>query len=276
MPLPGIGRNFDDRAFAHRLDRLIREFNRVDRKAPIIGTDTGSSTAYAIAPTPGISTYEVGQEFVFTSANANSTTTPTLNVNSKGAGTIKNPDGSALAVGDIPASCLVSVVCTATTPTFALMNVTAANKLLQSVSTVTGAVATGTTTIPMDDTIPQSTEGDQYMSLAITPKRSNSTLRIDVTWIGSASVNSQVTAALFQDSTANALAASASEVITGNQTVIILRFSYVMTSGTTSATTFKVRAGMAGAGTTTFNGRSTARLLGGVMASSIVIHEYMP
>ena len=142
----------------------------------------------------------------------------------------------------------------------------------QVVSTITGAVATGTTAIPVDDTIPQSTEGDQYMTLSITPKSATSKLVIEVAWIGSQSVNSQVTAALFQDSTANALAAVASEVITGNQTIIALNFRYVMTSGTTSSTTFKVRAGGT-SGTTTFNGRNTGRLFGGVMASSIVITE---
>jgi hypothetical protein len=49
-----------------------------------------------------------------------------------------------------------------------------------------------------------------------------------------------------------------------------------MTSGTTSATTFRVRVGLNGAGTITFNGRSAARQLGGVMASSIVIREVAP
>jgi hypothetical protein len=48
-----------------------------------------------------------------------------------------------------------------------------------------------------------------------------------------------------------------------------------MTSGTTSATTFKVRAGANAAGTTTFNGTAGARLFGGVMASSMVIREVL-
>src|SRR5258708_5751039 len=40
----------------------------------------------------------------------------------------------------------------------------------QVVNTETGAVATGTTTLPgAVDTIPTNTQGDQYMSLAITP-----------------------------------------------------------------------------------------------------------
>ena len=47
-----------------------------------------------------------------------------------------------------------------------------------------------------------------------------------------------------------------------------------MTAGTTSATTFRVRAGLNSAGTTTFNGASSARYYGGTLASSITIKEY--
>ena len=149
----------------------------------------------------------------------------------------------------------------------------------QIVTTETGAVATGTTTIPADDTIPQITEGDQYMSLAITPKSATSTLIIDVTLTlatSSASPTASVmAAALFQDATANALAAAGVIPVATSGTVLI-KFTHVMISGTTSATTFKVRAGFGAAGTTTFNGSAGSRLYGGVMASSIVIREVLP
>ena len=46
--------------------------------------------------------------------------------------------------------------------------------LLQTVSYQTGAVATGTTIIPFDDTIPQITEGNEFMTLAITPRSATS------------------------------------------------------------------------------------------------------
>ncbi len=144
---------------------------------------------------------------------------------------------------------------------------------VQRVSTETGAVATGSTTIPRDDTIPQNSEGDQYMSLAITPKASANILVIDVVFIGSVSGGgSSFYAALFQDSTANALAASGTNY--ANQvTINIVSFRHIMTAGTTSSTTFKVRAGGT-AGTLTFNGESGSRIFGGVLASSIMITEY--
>jgi len=144
----------------------------------------------------------------------------------------------------------------------------------QRVSTVTGASSTGSTAIPADDTIPQITEGNEYMTLAITPKSVTNVLRIDVTIILSSSVVNNLIAALFQDAAVNALAVAVhleNGTSTGMHT---LNFSYVMTAGTTSATTFRVRAGGNAAGTTTFNGQSGSRRFGGAFASSIIITEH--
>jgi len=148
--------------------------------------------------------------------------------------------------------------------------------VLQVVNYQTGAVATGTTQIPADTSIPQNTEGDQYMSLAITPKSATSTLIIAVVWTGGNSSSGCVMSpALFQDSTANALAVVWSENVPGYP--VTLGFSHKMTSGTTSSTTFKVRAGANVAGTTTFNGvNSGTSYYGGTLASSITITEVVP
>lgn len=148
-------------------------------------------------------------------------------------------------------------------------------KIAQVVNTETGAVATGSTVLPFDNSIPQNTEGDQFMSLAITPTNSSSKLKIEVVIQLSSSVANWYTAALFQDSTANALAG----ICEFNGTVgggCTLTFIHYMTAGTTSATTFKVRAGGTFANTMTFNGNGGGRILGGVMASSITITEILP
>ena len=147
--------------------------------------------------------------------------------------------------------------------------------VVQRVSTQTGAVATGTTVIPQDDTIPQNTEGDQYMTLSITPKNSNNILVIEVNALltHSESTGWDMIGALFQDSTANALAASA-ETRTAGGLFSNIRIRHVMTAGTTSSTTFKFRAGAGQAGTTTFNGANGTRRFGGVIPSNITIVEY--
>jgi hypothetical protein len=147
-----------------------------------------------------------------------------------------------------------------------------AGGIVQVLNTVVGSVATGTTLIPADDTIPQNTEGDQYMTLSITPKATTNKLRIDVVLIGSHSVISDFwAAALFKDSDANALAASQMRVDSAGPRTV--SFTHYMDAGTVSAITFKVRAGGNSAGTFTFNGTGGARRMGGVMASSITITE---
>lgn len=142
--------------------------------------------------------------------------------------------------------------------------------LIQSVSTNTGALVTCSTAIPIDDTIPQNTEGDQVFSLSITPKSATSKLVITFTGHISAAGNGFGAAALFQDSTANALAATSSYVI-NNTCTVPLTFRHVMTSGTTSATTFKVRVG--GALTVYLNASGSSRIFGGVSSCSFTIEE---
>lgn len=148
----------------------------------------------------------------------------------------------------------------------------AAGTIVQVVSVQDGTVATGTTTLPNDNTIPQNTEGDEYMTLAITPTSATNKLLIEVTWFGASGAAGTLTTALFQDTTANALAAVGDSKAATNE-VLTNTFSHYMTSGTTSTITFKVRAGSNNAGTITFNGSSATIDYGGVAASSIRIWE---
>lgn len=147
-------------------------------------------------------------------------------------------------------------------------------KLVQYVSTKTGASATGTTLIPADDTEPQITEGTQFMTLAVTPTSATNTLEISVVVNIAFSTGGYVAVALFQDSTANALATVAT-FIEGSNRIVTMAFTHIMTAGTTSETTFRVRAGADVAGTVTFNGYGGSRRYGGTMASSIAVSEIL-
>jgi hypothetical protein len=145
--------------------------------------------------------------------------------------------------------------------------------VVQVVNYETGALATGSTVVPCDDTIPQNTEGDQYMSLSITPKSATNKLKIDVVWMGANDGSSgSMAVSLFQDSTANALATQSEYQVAAYDHQCIA-FSFFMVAGTVSATTFKVRAGFQAAGTTSFNGYGGSRKYGGALASSITITE---
>ena len=149
---------------------------------------------------------------------------------------------------------------------------------VQIVNVQDGAVATGTTILPHDDTRPQNNEGIEVMTLAITPNNTANLLRIDIVAnYSSSGQNQRMVCALFQESTADAIAAVGGgydgNVVQAPQPAI---FTHWMTAGTTSSTTFKVRCGAPLAGTTTFNGFNGLRTLGGVHASSITITEYLP
>lgn len=143
---------------------------------------------------------------------------------------------------------------------------------LRSAYTETGAMATGTTAIPFDDTIPLIGEGDEYMTLAFTPSNAANILLIEVVANLSHSAVNTVTMALFQDATSNALAACGVNEIAAGPGVGILR--HMMVAGTTSPTTFRFRAGANTGATTTFNGSGGARKYGGVIASSMRITEF--
>ena len=138
----------------------------------------------------------------------------------------------------------------------------------------TGAVATGTTVTPTDDTIPQITEGTEFMTQAITPTSAVNMLTI--LHIGNYSFNAAANFVvhLHQDATADALAAFLDRADAASASFIgTLR--YQMRAGTVSSTTFRIRVGESGAGTVTFNGFAGARKLGGVMASFLEVREVM-
>ena len=146
--------------------------------------------------------------------------------------------------------------------------------VVQTVHSQDGEFASGTTVMPLDDTIPQITEGVEFLSASITPNNVANKLRIDVVlYLSHTTTSSYMLGALFQDSTASALAAahSGSSGSAGGRTAVT--FTHWMDAGTLSSTTFSVRAGNANAGTTRLNG-GTTRSLGGVLASSITITEY--
>jgi hypothetical protein len=132
------------------------------------------------------------------------------------------------------------------------------------------ALATGTTTIPLDNTIPQNTEGDQYMSDSITPTNALNVLRIRS--LAYASFNGgTLSMALFQDSTANALKAMTQ--FSNASAACTMSLNHFMAAGTTSSTTFKWRIGASTAGTTSFNGILAGAIFNGTAGSETEIAE---
>lgn len=149
-------------------------------------------------------------------------------------------------------------------------------KIIQVDEASTGALITGATTdFGPDDTIPQNTEGIEIITLAFTPTLATNILIIDCeAHVGETSnVTSESGAALFQDSIADALAASRSQNSHGgtNLEMGAHRFSHKMVAGTTSTITFKLRG--VTATNTTINGSGGTRRYGGVQRSRIRVWE---
>ena len=133
--------------------------------------------------------------------------------------------------------------------------------------------------IPNDDTIPQITEGDEILSLSITPKSASNKLIIDIEvpfYASSPSV--PVIFALFQDLGPDAIA-SLLEYYQGSNFYpnTSVKFSHQMIAGTTSPITFSVRAGIDTMGSSVIlncNGDTLALALGGTESAIIRITEF--
>jgi hypothetical protein len=243
-----------------------------------IRTSAVGSDAYAITLVPAINAYADGVLYRFRADVANAAGA-TFNVNAVAAKTLKkwvNGVLSALETGDIIANQLCFVVYDATADAMILLNPSSptAGQVIQVVSSFETDYAFGTTVMPNDDSIPQNTEGDEYFTLAITPKKATNVLYIEVFFNGSASVAANsITVAVFQDTTAGALVSvGVTPPLASYQVAIPLCFS--MVAGVIVATTFKVRAGINTSGACCLNGVAVpGRLYGGVYYSGIKITE---
>tara|TARA_R110000782_G_scaffold181023_3_gene271450 strand:+ start:28 stop:738 length:711 start_codon:yes stop_codon:yes gene_type:complete len=148
----------------------------------------------------------------------------------------------------------------------------AGGKVLQCLSQVYTTQTSTETIFANDDTIPQITEGVQIFSQAITPAHASNILMVDlVLSMGTAGGSSTYGAALFQDSTANALAYFLSTSMEAN-TSLSFPFFFRMAAGTTSATTFTVRIGGSGS-VTKINILSGGGSYGSILQSTMRVWE---
>ena len=138
--------------------------------------------------------------------------------------------------------------------------------------TLDGAVATGTTVTPDDDTIPQVSEGDQYLSVATvdaTGFQAPCVTEIEASAIAASSAaGNTLTMAVFNTTSGavDALAAvQGRSTAAGLPAHLFIKYRQVINS--TASINFAFRIGGGAAGTTTFNGTAGVRKLGGVMGS---------
>jgi len=151
------------------------------------------------------------------------------------------------------------------------------NSLVKFSATSLGTyVLASGTAISASNVIPQNTQGGQVMTMNYTPLNSANTLEIEVVLqaSGLAAADTQLTAALFQNAIADAIASCGGNSDTSGSRIVTLAMKKIMTAGTTSAITFNVRLGASDGSDCYLNGQTGAQSYGGVSASTIIIREY--
>lgn len=145
---------------------------------------------------------------------------------------------------------------------------------VQRISNISGTSSTTTTVVPQDNTIPQITEGKEFMNVTLIPSSAANLIEIDSRIMGACSAGDTVTAALFRDAIANAL--SAMPLSNAANFMQDLSLIYIQQAAAVASTIYRLRAGPAvGTTTFTFNGQSGAALYGGVAGSSMIAKEIM-
>ena len=148
---------------------------------------------------------------------------------------------------------------------------------IQQVRVATSALFDTSTTLPYDDTIPQQDEGDEILTLAITPTNSSSVLVIEATVTGdnNASTNA-TTMAIYRDTTDNAVAAAliVREEADGGDRGTTGSIKHFESAAATDTTTFKLRVGTASFAKFSVNGDGSNRRYGGVSSTTLYITEF--
>ncbi len=147
-------------------------------------------------------------------------------------------------------------------------------KLKQCVQTLYTTQTSSTAAIDQRLTsIPQNTDGVEIMTATLTPTATDSTLLVQAfVKVGPGSDGYRSSIMLYQDSTANALD-FCSEMFQSGGDMGWLGLQYKKTSGSTSATTFKVRLASHTGQTVWHNRGSSQATAGGICTSSLVVWE---
>lgn len=149
-------------------------------------------------------------------------------------------------------------------------------KVSQITHAVLATAVSITSTIPLDNTIPQSNEGTEVMTGTITPSSANSTIMVEFdTQVGQEQVV-VTSCALFKDSATGAFSASMTTNTLQNNPTQIRVIGYVA-AGSTSAATMHVRCGNSAGGTSYINSLDTlGQAFGGVSFATLTMTEILP
>lgn len=238
-------------------------------------TDSGAADVY-VASVVGIKkapeAYFVGMRVRFVPGNTN-TGASTVNVAGLGVKNIKSKDGTANpAAGDILLD--EELVISYDGTNFRLVvfaNLGSGGGKIQQVVSSAITKATGTTTIPNDNTTPTITEGTEIVSLAITPSSASNTVLISISIVCESAVSdNKMALTVFRGSTC--IGANWSANLIGRGAPIC--FEAEDTPATASAVTYSVRFGNVAETDSWFMNRSSTEIFNNqLQKNSIVLME---
>ena len=167
-----------------------------------------------------------------------------------------------------------TVITSDQTPTGKLMDDSGSfvyGEVVQTVYASTASVVTVGAIFPPDNTIPQSSEGVEVLTAAITPKVSSHRIRARFVGFGTRQNNGPLGAALFRDSEADALQVTSHDA-DGSAAVVSVSLQFEHSPATTSSTTYKIR--MSSTANFYLNGNNSGtRLYGGAATATLILEE---
>jgi hypothetical protein len=146
---------------------------------------------------------------------------------------------------------------------------------VQRVTTTQGGLLSGTTQTPVDNTIPQITEGTEFLSATITPRSADNILRIEATLTTTNAAGGVTSFHIHRASSADAIFAVANRP--GSNDPGVVTVVHHVTANSTSPTAFQVRVGPNSSTTVYLNGNTSGvQIFGGTCLSSMTITEIAP
>jgi hypothetical protein len=136
---------------------------------------------------------------------------------------------------------------------------------------------------PWNDSVPQITQGNQLLSVTITPKAATNVLVFEglVHWTEAVNHSDYLTIAIFQEGTSDAIATFSDGASNGNgrctanstyPQICTQPFRFVSPAVTTSSTTYQLRVGL-NAGSVAINTSAGGRRHGGKLYSTFSVME---
>jgi hypothetical protein len=235
--------------------------------------DTGTVNAAVIAPVPAVAAYSAGLTVTLRPA-ITTTGAATLAVSGLDAEAIKLANGNDPAAGAMQAGGIYVLVYDGTD--FILTNpeidtTPAPGSVIGSASDSYSTNENLETVIPLDDSLPQATEGTEILSASLTPSSAGSKVRVRFCGFGATSESSvALVAALTID---GAPAASAVAITGASGALLPVSLMYEHTPGDTDTHTYAVRIGPGAAGAVRLNGDMLGRLFGGAAAAQLIVEE---